>query len=62
MAIEYKKDIIDNGTINYQFFVKNTIDNEIEEVWMIAPYHGDKTLDQTEFDKCREKLGLTNGD
>lgn len=62
MAIEFKKDIVDNETINYQFFVKNPIDNEIEEVWMIAPYHGDKALDEVEFNKCREKLGLTNGD
>ena len=62
MTIEFKKDIIDNGIINRQFFIKNPIDNELEEVWMISPYHNDKELDQAEIDKCMEKLGASSGD
>ena len=36
MTIEFKKDYIDGGVINRQFFIKNPIDNELEEVLMLA--------------------------
>jgi len=62
MAIQFKKDIIDNDIINRQFFIKNPVDNELEEVWMISPYHDDKELDQAEINKCMEKLGVSSGD
>ena len=62
MTIEFKKDYIDGGVINRQFFIKNPIDNELEEVLMLAPYHGDKELDQAEVDKCMEQLGASSGD
>ena len=63
MAIDFKKDYITNGVINYGFIVRNPIDNELEQVWMLAPYHGDEELDQAEFAKCKEKLvGASSGD
>ena len=62
MTIKFKKDYIDGGVINRQFFINNPIDNELEEVWMLAPYHGDKELDQAEVDKCMEQLGASSGD
>ena len=60
---EFKKDYIDNGVINYSFIIRNPIDNEFQQVWMLAPYHGDEELDQAEFNKCKEQLvGASSGD
>ncbi len=63
MEIDFKREYISNGVINYWFIVRNPIDNELEQVWMLAPYHGDEELDQAERNKCKEQLvGASSGD
>lgn len=63
MEIDFKRDYISNGVINYSFIIRNPIDNELEQRWMLAPYHGDEELDQAEFNKCKEQLvGASSGD